>query len=154
MDPSDRLPADTPVPPLVRTYFASFARIRAALVADMARRGLAREEFDVVAALGGSEGMTCKAIAARIVVPNPTLTRTLGRMEAKGLVAWRKAPEDGRLKIVSLTAAGQAAYERCYGPHLDLVRRSVAHLSPEEQGELERLLTKLVAGFLAETQTP
>lgn len=151
MEPPDRLPVDTPVPPVVRTFFASHRRIRATLIADVARKGLTREEFDVVMALGPGTGLTCKALAARVVVPNPTLTRTLNRMEEKGLVTWQPGPQDRRQKIVSLTRAGEDAYERTYHPHIRLVQQSVGHLSPDEQAELDRLLRKLTAGFEAES---
>lgn len=153
MDATDRLPQETPIPPVVRTFFGSHQRIRATLIADVAKKGLAREEFDVVVVLGGATGMTCKDLAARVVVPNPTLTRTLNRMEEKGLVTWQKGPEDRRQKIVSLTPAGEDAYRRTYEPHIRLVNQSVGHLSPDEQTELDRLLRKLTAGFEAEGRT-
>lgn len=152
MESPDRLPAGTPVPPLVRTYFGSYRRIQSTLLADVEKKGLARDEFDVVVTLGATIGMTCKEIAARVVVPNPTLTRTLGRMEEKGLVTWRKGPEDRRQKVVSLTPAGEDSYRRAYLPHTRFVSQSVGHLSPEEQHELDRLLRKLVAGFEAESR--
>lgn len=152
MKSPDRLPEVTPVPSLVRTYFGSYRRIQATLLADVESKGLARDEFDVVIALGPSAGMTCKAIAERVVRPNPTLTRTLGRMEAKGLVTWRQGTKDRRQKVVSLTPAGQDAYRRAYLPHTQFVSRSVGHLSPEEQAELDRLLRKLTAGFEAESR--
>lgn len=151
MESPDRLPGDVPIPLVIRTFFVSHQRIRAALIADVEKKGLARDEFDVVVALGGSGGMTCKAIAARVVAPNPTLTRTLRRMEEKGLVRWRPGPEDRRQKIVSLSPAGEEALQRAYGPHIQLVNRSVGHLSQDEQAELNRLLRKLTAGFEAES---
>jgi MarR family transcriptional repressor of emrRAB len=151
MESPDRLPADTPIPPVIRTFFASYGRIRATLTGDVEKKGLLRDEFDVVVTLHGSPGMACKAIAARVVAPNPTLTRTLKRMEEKGLVVWQPGPEDRRQKLVSLTPAGEDAYRRTHLPHLRLVNHSVGHLSHEEQVELDRLLRKLTAGFEAES---
>ena len=75
-------------------------------------------------------------------------------MEEKGLVAWRPGPADRRQKIVSLTPAGEEAFRRTHGPHMQLVRESVGHLAPEEQAELDRLLRKLTAGFEAEGGRP
>lgn len=146
----NRIRDDQPVAPLMRSFFGCYRQIKLTLVHDVELKGVSREEFDVLAAIGGAGGLTCKAIAGRVMVPNPTLTRTLGRMEEKGWVVMSKGPTDARQKIVSLTPDGQALYERVFFPHLQLVSRCIDHLSPEEQADLDRLLNKLAAGFAAE----
>ncbi len=149
-----RLPSseDQPPAPLMRIFFGCGQRIRAILHADVQSRGLEREEFDVIVLLGRAGGKTCKEVAEQVLVPNPTLTRTLARMAEKGLVKFERGEKDARQKVVSLTPSGQAAYERAFFPHLQLVDRAIAHLTADEQAELGRLLKKLAAGFTAESE--
>jgi DNA-binding MarR family transcriptional regulator len=141
--------SDRRVPSLMGAVFGSQRRIRRVLMAQGEAHGLARDEFDVLVllALGARP---CKAIAQQVMVPNPTLTRTLARMQERGLVTAQKGPRDGREKIMALTEEGQATYERVFHPHVALVERSTAHLDPSEQDELVRLLTKLADGFATE----
>jgi len=58
-------------------------------------------------ALGEEDGLTAGAIATRLGVKPPTITRTSTRMEAQGLLT-RKGGEDGRQTTVWLTEDGRA----------------------------------------------
>ena len=51
------------------------------------------------------------AIAKRIGIEGPTLTRMLDSLEAEGLVMRRQDPGDRRTKLIELTPAGEAALE-------------------------------------------
>jgi len=52
-----------------------------------------------------------KALAAAFQVPKATMTNTVQRLEARGLVDVRPDPADGRGKRVFLTDAGRATRE-------------------------------------------
>jgi len=51
------------------------------------------------------------AIAKRIGIEGPTLTRMLDTLEADGLVVRRQDPTDRRTKLIELTPEGEAALE-------------------------------------------
>mgnify|MGYP001060214321 CR=1 FL=1 len=51
------------------------------------------------------------AIAKRIGIEGPTLTRMLDTLEADGLVRRRQDPDDRRTKLIELTPQGEAALE-------------------------------------------
>jgi MarR family transcriptional regulator for hemolysin len=51
------------------------------------------------------------AIAKRIGIEGPTLTRMLDALEAEGLVVRRADPTDRRTKLIELTDAGRKAHE-------------------------------------------
>jgi MarR family transcriptional regulator for hemolysin len=51
------------------------------------------------------------AIAKRIGIEGPTLTRMLDTLEAEGLVVRRGDPNDRRTKLIELTAEGRAALD-------------------------------------------
>lgn len=61
--------------------------------------------------LGGEKSPA--ALADAFQVTRATMTSTLQRLEAKGLIAVRPDPEDGRAKIVALTEAGRAMRALC-----------------------------------------
>jgi MarR family transcriptional regulator, organic hydroperoxide resistance regulator len=60
----------------------------------------------------GEGGVAPRALAAYMHLPAPHVTTTLNALVARGLVAKRRNPADGRGVLVSLTRAGEAALAR------------------------------------------
>ena len=52
-------------------------------------------------------------LAAALQVTRAAITNTLNRLEARGLVEIETDPDDGRAKLVSLTAAGKSRRDAC-----------------------------------------
>ena len=61
--------------------------------------------------LGGTNSPA--ELADAFQVTRGTMTSTLQKLEAKGLVAIKADPADGRAKLVSLTAAGRSMRNTC-----------------------------------------
>lgn len=75
--------------------------------------GLSLAQFSVLNHLVRlGDDRTPARIAAAFQVPRPTMTHTLGRLAAAGLVRLVADPEDGRGKRVRLTPAGEAMRRR------------------------------------------
>jgi DNA-binding MarR family transcriptional regulator len=92
----------------------------ASIIAQLARAqfeavapgGLTLPQFSVLNHLVRlGDGRSPHEIARAFQVPRPSMTHTLGLLEAAGLVAMRANPRDGRSKLVHLTPAGRAARE-------------------------------------------
>ena len=62
----------------------------------------------------------------------PTITLLVKRLEERGLVRRERDPDDGRVVLVSLTAAGTAALEETRGAVKVALRRYVAGMSDEQ----------------------
>jgi DNA-binding MarR family transcriptional regulator len=62
----------------------------------------------------------------------PTTTLLVKRLEEQGLVRRERGPDDGRVVLVSLTAAGTAALEGARGQLKVALRRYVAGMSDEQ----------------------
>jgi DNA-binding MarR family transcriptional regulator len=62
----------------------------------------------------------------------PTITLLVKRLEERGLVRRERDPDDGRVVLVSLTAAGTAALEQARGELKVALRRYVAGMSDEQ----------------------
>jgi DNA-binding MarR family transcriptional regulator len=104
---------------------------------------LTPSQFDVLATLGDTEGMTCKELSQQSLITGGTLTPVLNRMEAKGLIHRCKGAQDSRQTIVSLTPEGQALYEQVFLPFVDHMQSYMNRLAPQEHDELVRLLRKV-----------
>ena len=146
-DPRYPVPHDESMLPVFRALTVCAQRVERLLDRFTESHGLTPSQFDVLATLGDGSGMTFKELSEQSLVTGGTLTPVLGRLEAKGLVSRCKGPQDARQTIVSLTADGQAAYERTFLPFVDHARAHLEVLSEAEQAQLAKLLNKL-AGAL------
>lgn len=78
---------------------------------DWARRaGLTHAQFDIVATLGNTDGMSYKELGERTLITKGTLTGVIERLEQKGLVVRERNCGDKRSYFVRLTAAGDAVF--------------------------------------------
>ena len=101
---------------------------------------LSGAQFDVLAQVGATEGLTQQELADALLVTKGNVCQILDRMEANGLLARR---QDGRTKRLFLTDRGRALYDEVVPAHEGLVADKLAALSPGEQVQLLELLRKL-----------
>jgi DNA-binding MarR family transcriptional regulator len=142
-DPRYPVQQDVSLAPIARAMHALSQAHERQMWRFLEGTDLTPSQFDVLATLGDTAGMTCKELGAQSLITGGTLTPVLNRMEAKGLVARCKGVQDSRQTIVSLTPAGQALYEQVFLPFVDHMDTFTGQLAPEERTELVRLLTKL-----------
>jgi len=100
-------------------------------------------QFDIVATLGNTPGMTCKELGEKTLITKGTLTGVIDRLEAKGLVRRVIKPEDRRCMIVQLTAQGEAEFQRVFAPHLAYCKQPFLAYGEDDFAALERELAKL-----------
>ncbi|MET0556400.1 MAG: MarR family transcriptional regulator [Vicinamibacteria bacterium] len=85
-------------------------------------QGITLQQFNVLRILRGAEraqppiGLPTLEIAERMVEHAPGITRLLDRLEAKGLVARRRCPEDRRQVLCRITPEGLGLLARLDGP--------------------------------------
>lgn len=114
--------------------------IRTVLSRNLLSSGLYAGQDGVMLALAEGGGMTAGALAARLGVKAPTMTRTIGRLEAQGFVERRPDTTDGRLTVVDLTKAGSDSLEKI-AQACDLSeRQALEGLSEKEVRTLLKLL--------------
>ncbi|MBY0176133.1 MULTISPECIES: MarR family winged helix-turn-helix transcriptional regulator [Curtobacterium] len=123
---------------------------------DRARRqafdagGMEPWEFDVLSALrraGDPYELSPKALLQQTLVTSGTMTNRVDRLAARGLVARRTDPRDGRGILVSLTAAGRRAVDAAIADLLRAERDILAGVSDADQGQLAGLLRRLILGL-------
>ncbi|MEE6296140.1 MarR family winged helix-turn-helix transcriptional regulator [Georgenia wangjunii] len=107
---------------------------------------LATREYDVLfqLSLGTGEGMRMRELNELILLSQPSLSRMVDRLSAKGLVRRVPAPDDARGVLVALTAAGAELQQTIGRAHVRSIRRYVGGaLGEDELAELGRLARKL-----------
>lgn len=151
--PAEDRPAHAPIPdgvsllPVLRALVECHQQIQRVAGREIDAMGLTHAQFDVLATLGDTAGMTCKVIGEQTLITKGTLSPVLDRLEAKGLIRRTPGAQDRRQVVISLTDAGQALYERTFLPHVRRMQPRFDVLSPEEQRLLIHLLTRLKGGF-------
>jgi MarR family transcriptional regulator, 2-MHQ and catechol-resistance regulon repressor len=125
----------------------SFERLSAAHIRNM---GLTSSQFDVVATLGNTEGMTCGELGEQTLITKGTLTGVLDRMEARGLIKRREDPQDARRTHVALTRKGQVLFSEVFPIHLAYLKRAFDRVPCVDMIELHSRLELLRGAFEAE----
>lgn len=102
--------------------------------------GLNMGQFDVLAHVGASEGLSQGELAESLLVTKGNVTQLLAKMESRGLIARRS---EGRTKRIFLTGEGRRLYEEVVPAHEGFIAGRFEALGEEERGALHELLRKL-----------
>ncbi len=115
--------------------------------AHVKKMGLTESQFDVIATLGNTTGMTCKALGERTLITKGTLTGVLDRMEARGLVSRKPDVDDARRTHIALTRKGTALFDEAFPAHLSHLQRAFDRVPAGELAQLHSSLTNLRTAF-------
>ncbi|MBD2102636.1 MarR family winged helix-turn-helix transcriptional regulator [Leptolyngbya sp. FACHB-261] len=139
--------AEEPFIPTMRELVRTYQAFANCTVAHVRQLGLTSPQFDVVATLGNTEGMTMNKLAERTLVTKGTLTGIVDRLEEKGLVR-REVPADNRrcFRIV-LTAEGERVFAEVFPLHVAYLKERFGRLSLEELEQLRAGLERLREQF-------
>lgn len=122
----------------------AFERYSGAHVKQM---GVTESQFDVIATLGNTDGMTCKELGEHTLITKGTLTGVLDRMELRQLIVRRSDATDARRTHIALTGKGDALFNEVFPAHLEHLQRAFGHLSVSELNHLREGLTTLRVAF-------
>ena len=105
--------------------------------------GLTHAQFDIIATLGNTPGMTYKQLGERTLITKGTLTGVIDRLEQKGLVARQRSGDDKRSFFVSLTASGEALFEQVFPTVVAHGKQLFASCSDADFDAIDQALSKL-----------
>jgi DNA-binding MarR family transcriptional regulator len=105
--------------------------------------GLTPSQFDIIATLGNTPGMSCKELGERTLITKGTLTGVIDRLESRGLLRRHDATHDRRSFTVALTPAGEREFARVFPAHLQFLRPAFGGFSGADLGDLEQRLARL-----------
>jgi DNA-binding MarR family transcriptional regulator len=117
-----------------------YQKVQQATGAELKQAGLSLGQFDVLAQVGASAGMTQQQVADALLVTKSNVCQLLDRMERAGLV---ERQQHGRTNHLYLTEDGRRLYDRIVPAHERQIAELFAGLDAEEQTTLLRVLRKL-----------
>jgi DNA-binding MarR family transcriptional regulator len=113
------------------------------LVAVYAEHGLGEGEFDILATLrrgGAPYALTPTELAAQTMVTSGAITKRVDRCVAQGWVTRERSEDDGRGRVIALTAAGRELIDTAFTAHLANEARLLATFDDGDRATLARLL--------------
>ena len=116
------------------------------LTAEFPTHEISFTEYDVLFNLSRAEGrhLRIRDLIPHLLLSQPSVSRLLDRLAARGLVAKTPDPRDARGTIVALTPEGFELFKRVAVIHADSIARRVGgSLDAEELRQLTALCDRL-----------
>jgi DNA-binding MarR family transcriptional regulator len=107
------------------------------------RIGLTAAQFDVMATLFRSSGLTQQGLAEHLLVTKGNIVGIVDRLEERGLVQRQPDPDDRRVNRLVLTDAGRTLMAQALPAHGRFITQVTECLSDEERRTLIDLLRRL-----------
>ena len=117
-----------------------FQKIDRASLAHLRAWNLNVAQFDVLAQVGSTNGITQQELADRLLVTKGNISQLIDRMERHGLL---KRSQEGRANTLALTEAGQHLYQQVVPAQEAMVTQQFSVLSTQEIEQLHIILRKL-----------
>jgi len=109
------------------------------------QHGFSISEWRVMASLAGSEAISIGQLAQITVTKQPTVTRLLDRMEARGQIERLPHDSDRRVTLVRITDAGTKAVEHLMELAREHELRVLEPFGLQRAEELKRTLRHIIA---------
>ncbi len=105
--------------------------------------GLTHAQFDIIATLGNTPGMSYKELGEKTLITKGTLTGVIERLEHKGLVVRERSCEDKRSYFVRLTAEGECTFAHAFPRVVALGKELFANYTDADFDAMDQPLRKL-----------
>ncbi len=129
--------------PVLRALAQTYQAIESYGAVHIRTLDLTPSQFDIIATLGNTSGMSCKELGEKTLITKGTLTGVIGRLEDKALVQRIGSETDGRIQTIQLTTEGEALFERIFPAHMTFLEQAFALCTPEEMATLKIVLQRL-----------
>ncbi len=104
--------------PTVRALVQCYQAFVACSDSHIRTLGLTPAQFDIVATLGNTPGMTATELGEKTLITKGTLTGVVDRLVERGWVERVAHESDRRCQIVRLTKAGEKLFAHVFPTHL------------------------------------
>lgn len=112
---------------------------------DTEAHGITPVQYGVLQAVYNQPGVDQRTLARTVGLDASTIGGVVDRLEARGLLARSLSPTDRRVRLLSLTEAGQRTRMAVVPAMAQAQHRMLAPLTAAEQAEFMRMLNLLVA---------
>jgi DNA-binding MarR family transcriptional regulator len=129
----------------------SAARLaRTALAARLLEHGFYAGQDQIMLALDRDDGQTPGALADRLGVRPPTITKTINRLQAQGFLEKRTSNSDARQAHIFLTEAGREMIVAIEKSVKKTEKQALKGLDKKDQKALAKLLARIEANLTNE----
>ena len=140
--------------PVVRELARCYQAFESYSSRHVRKLGLTPSQFDIIATLGNTEGMTFKQLGEMTLITKGTLTGVVDRLVVKKLVRRIASPLDGRSQIVQLTDRGNAQFESIFPATLNHLGKVFGGMTATDLHKTQGMLCKLTESFKQEAEVP
>jgi DNA-binding MarR family transcriptional regulator len=133
--------------PVFRALIGCCRQVERVAARHVETLGLTHPQFDVLAELGDTAGMTVSELSERTLITRGTLKPVLDRLEERGLLVRCRGERDARQVQVALTAEGQRVFEATFGRHVAFLKQFIDRMPLDRQTHLIDLLQELERAF-------
>ncbi|WP_440711610.1 MarR family winged helix-turn-helix transcriptional regulator [Herbiconiux sp. YIM B11900] len=131
------------------SLFRAQVTVMRQLTAEFPTDIVSLNEYDVMFNLFIQPNKTLRIrdLGEKVLLTQPSISRLVDRLVARGILAKCDDPTDGRGTLVHLTDQGVQTYRKAAVLHAESISdHMTGHLSPAELNELARLCDKLRTG--------
>lgn len=127
------------------SLFRAQHEVFAEIGADFEGAPLSQAEYDVLLTVTRGPGMTARLrdVTSNMLISQPSVSRLVDRMVARGLIGKCPDPDDGRGTLVRATAEGAARFRALAARHARAIADRMAVLDDTELTQLRDLTAKL-----------
>jgi DNA-binding MarR family transcriptional regulator len=112
---------------------------------DFEGSDLSQGEYDVLLTVTRGPDMTARLrdVTANMLISQPSVSRLVDRMAARGLISKCADPDDGRGALVRATEEGASRFRALAAAHATRISQRMSVLDDEELAHLRALTAKL-----------
>ncbi|WP_300268935.1 MarR family transcriptional regulator [Microbacterium sp.] len=127
------------------SLFRAQHELFAAMAADFEDTPITQAEYDVLLTVTRAPEMTARLrdVTGNMLISQPSVSRLVDRMVARGLLAKCPDPEDGRGALLRATEAGARGFREVATVHGRSIAEQMGSLDDDELRTLKQLTNKL-----------
>jgi len=127
------------------SLFRAQHEVMAEISRDFDDDQLSGAEYDVLLTVTRCDEHTARLrdVTANMLISQPSVSRLVDRMVARGLVSKQPDPQDGRGAILRATEKGAATFRRVATVHGRTIAERMSVLTDDELAQLEKLTARL-----------
>ena len=136
--------------PTVQAMVQCYQAFEMNTAAHIRSLGLTPPQFDIIATLGNTQGMTASVLGEKTLITKGTLTGVVDRLVARGWVERAAHDSDRRCQIVRLTASGEALFAQAFPAHMAYLAARFGSASAADHARWQAALHQLEQLFKQE----
>ncbi len=147
-------PSDDPYGPIIADFRAAMNQVKCASSERLVRMGISMAQLHILYTLQRHGEMPMSRLAEVLHVSLSNATGLIDRIEERGFIERTRVPEDRRVVVIRVTAAGRRMLDEVDALSSDLLRSVFARIGPAQVAGVGRAFAALRRGLEETTGAP